>query len=78
MGKTMTMPRTNSMFSPKKIYSEVENGEYEMLKQAAKVEDRPMKELVRYILREWVQMQVQAGKLQPVEGYVLPTQTVSG
>lgn len=77
MGKAMTMPRANSMFSPKKVYSEVEQGEYDMLRQAAKVEDRPMKELIRYILREWVQMQVHAGKLAPVEGYVAPNQAVT-
>jgi hypothetical protein len=64
------------MLAPKKIYSELEAVEDAMLTKLAQKEDRPKKELIRHIVRLYIQDQVQAGNIEGVEGYVPPAEQI--
>jgi hypothetical protein len=64
------------MKEPRKIYSELEREEDDMLTLIAQKEDRPKKELIRHIIRLYVQDQVIMKNIAPVEGYVPPAEQI--
>lgn len=71
-----SLPRANSLVTPKQVYAMLEEIEYTMLRRIAEKNDRPVSELIRAVLRDYVEAEVQAGHVERVEGYITPSEQV--
>jgi hypothetical protein len=54
----------------------IEEIEYKMIRRIADNQDRPVSELIRAVLRAYVEQEVQAGHVERIEGYITPSEQV--